>query len=271
MATPTTQIAIERHGAVIRLLHDRPEMRNAESQALLDELDAALREAIADDAVRVIVMGGRGDHFSAGHDLKEAAAKRSGFGVEERWAYEELRYLDYALRIWDCPKPTIAEVKGACIAGGFMVANMCDLIVASDDAFFADPVCRTLAAAAVEVLVHPWVMGLRAAKEFLFTGRRMGAEEAHRIGMVNRVVPRAELEAATMALAQSIAEVPPFALKLTKRSLNRTLDMQGFRAAIAAHFDTHQLSHMTSEFRRTREAGLAGAIARGKTATTEAR
>ncbi|GGG44560.1 enoyl-CoA hydratase [Caldovatus sediminis] len=270
MAT-TTQIAVERRGAVLRLLHDRPEMRNAESQTLLDELDAALREAIADETVRVIVIGGRGDHFSAGHDLKEAAARRAGFGVEERWAYEELRYLDYALRIWDCPKPTIAEVKGACIAGGFMVANMCDLIVASDDAFFADPVCRTLAAAAVEVLVHPWVMGLRAAKEFLFTGRRLGAEEAHRIGMVNRVVPRAELEAATMALAQGIAEAPPFALRLTKRSLNRTLDIQGFRAAIAAHFDTHQLSHMTDEFRRTREAGLAGAIARGKAATTGAR
>jgi enoyl-CoA hydratase len=264
---PTTQIAVERCGPVMRLLHNRPEMRNAESMTLLDELDAALREAAADEVVRVIVIGGRGDHFSAGHDLKEAQVKRAGFGVEERWAYEELRYLDYALRIWDCPKPTIAEVQGACIAGGFMVANMCDLIVASEDAFFADPVCRTLAATAVEVLVHPWVMGMRAAKDFLFTGRRVGAEEALRMGMVNRVVPRLELESATMALAESIAAAPPFALRLTKRSLNRTLDIQGFRAAIQAHFDTHQLSHMTDEFRRNREErGMDGAIARGKAA-----
>jgi enoyl-CoA hydratase len=271
-AATTTQIAVERRGAVLRLMHDRPEQRNAESQALLDEFDAALREAVADPAVRVIVVGGRGEHFSAGHDLKEASAKRAGFGVEERWAYEERRYLDYALRVWDCPKPTIAEVRGACIAGGFMVANMCDLIVASDDAFFADPVCHTLAAAAVEVLVHPWVMGLRTAKEFLFTGRRMDAAEAHRIGMVNRVVPGAELESVTMALAESIAEAPPFALKLTKRSLNRTFDIQGFRSAVAAHFDTHQLSHVTEEFRRNREErGMAGAIARGRAATAAGR
>jgi enoyl-CoA hydratase len=148
-----------------------------------------------------------------------------------------------------------------------MVANMCDLIVAADDAFFADPVCKTLAASAVEVLCHPWVMGLRAAKEFLFTGRRMGAEEAHRLGMVNRVVLRAELEAVTQALAEDIASAPPFAIKLTKRSLNRSADLMGFRAGVMAHFDTHQLAHVTEEFHRTREKGLASAIQRGKAQT----
>jgi enoyl-CoA hydratase len=265
-----TQIAVERRGAVAWLFHDRPEMRNAESSVLLDELDAALGEAVADEAVRCIVVAGKGDHFSAGHDLKEGQARRQAFTVEERWAYEERRYLDYSLRIWDCPKPTIASVQGACIAGGFMVANMCDMIVASEDAFFADPVCRTLAASAVEVLCHPWVMGLRAAKEFLFTGRRMGAAEAHRMGMVNRVVRRAELEAATTALAEEVASAPPFAIRLTKRSLNRTADIQGFRSAVMAHFDTHQLAHVSEEFARMRERGLAAAIARGKAQTTAA-
>ena len=259
-----TQIAVERRGAVAWLFHDRPEMRNAESSVLLDELDQALREASADDAIRVIVIAGKGEHFSAGHDLKEGQARRQAFTVEERYAYEERRYLEYSLRIWDCPKPTIAAVQGACIAGGFMVANMCDLIVASEDAFFADPVCKTLAASAVEVLLHPFVMGLRAAKEFLYTGRRMGAEEAQRLGMVNRVVPRAELEAATQALAEDIAAAPPFAIKLTKRSLNRAADMQGFRDAINAHFDTHQLAHVSEEFRQVREKGLASAIQRAK-------
>ena len=170
-------------------------MRNAESQELLGELDDAVRTATADPEVRVLVFDGKGDHFSAGHDLKQGAAQRANFTVEQRWAYEELYYLEYALRIWDCPKPTIASVQGACIAGGFMVANMCDLIVAADDAFFSDPVCHTLGAAAVEVLIHPWVMGARKAKEMLFMGGRMTAEEAYRIGMVNKVVPRAELEA----------------------------------------------------------------------------
>ncbi|MEJ8570016.1 enoyl-CoA hydratase [Microbaculum marinum] len=252
-------------GPVAYVLHARPEARNAESKRLLDEMDAALAQAVADEAVRVIVLGGQGDHFSAGHDLKEAERERQDFTVEQRWAYEERRYFDYALRIWDCPKPTIARVQGACIAGAFMVANMCDLIVASDDAFFADPVGRTLSAAAVEVLVHPWVMGLRRAKEFLYTGDRMTADEALSIGMVNRVVPRADLDAETQAFAEKIAGTPPFALKLIKRSLNRTFDAQGFRTALAAHFDTHQLSHVTDEFARMRGSGLSGAIGRGRT------
>lgn len=257
-------IEAERLGPVTRLWHNRPEARNAESQQLLDELDVALREAGADDAVRVVVIAGRGEHFSAGHDLKEAQAKRAGFTVEERWSYESVRYFDYCMRIWDFPKPTIAQVQGACVSGGFMVANMCDLVVAADDAFFADPVCHTLAAAAVETLIHPWVMGLRKAKELLFTGERMSSADALAIGMINRRVPRASLEAETLALANRIAAAPPFAIKLLKRSLNRTLDAQGLRTALSAHFDTHQLTHVSEEFRRVREAGLAAAIAKGK-------
>src|SRR5690606_5347006 len=178
-----TDISYETLGAVARICHNRPKNRNAESQRLLQELDDAMRQAAADPDIRVVILGGQGDHFSAGHDLKEAQESRADFTVEQRFAYEERYYYEYAMRIWDHPKPTIAQVQGACIAGGFMVANMCDLVVASDDAFFADPVCHTLSASAVEMLVHPWVMGMRAAKEFLFTGRRMDAAEAHRIGM----------------------------------------------------------------------------------------
>ena len=259
-----TQVAVERRGSVAWLFHNRPEARNAESMQLLDELDHALEAAAHDDTVRVIVIGGKGDHFSAGHDLKEAQTKRAGFTVEERFAYEQRRYLGYAMRIWDCPKPTIASVQGACVAGGFMVANMCDMIVASDDAFFADPVCNTLASAAVEVLCHPWVMGLRTAKEFLFTGRRMSAEEAQRVGMVNRVVKRSDLEIATTELAEKVAAAAPFAAMLTKRSLNRMADIQGFRNALQSHFDTHQLSHVSDEYRRMREQGIAAGISRGK-------
>jgi enoyl-CoA hydratase len=259
-------IAYETLGAVARISHNRPHLRNAESQRLLEELDDAVRRAGADPGIRVVILAGTGDHFSAGHDLKEAQASRSDFTVEQRWAYEEQHYFDYCLTIWDLPKPTIAQVQGACIAGGFMVANMCDLIVAADDAFFADPVAHTLGTAAVEVLIHPWVLGLRKAKEMLFTGERLPAAEAHRIGMVNRVVPRAELEQATLDLAVRIAAAPPFGLKLLKRSLNRGVDMQGMRQALQAHFDTHQLSHVSEEFKAARDRGLGSAIRKGKAA-----
>ncbi len=251
-------------GPVRRITHNRPHARNAESQGLLEELDAALRAALDDDTVRVIVIGAEGDHFSAGHDLKEAQAKRSDFTVEQRWAFEERVYLGYALNLHDCPKPTIAEVSGACISGGFMVANMCDLVVASDDAFFSDPVCHSLGAAAVEVLIHPWVMGARQAKELLFTGGRLTAADAHAIGMVNRVVAKDALRATVDGLAQQIAQADPFAVRLVKRSIDRALDIQGLRASIQAHFDTHQLSHLSEGFQRQRARGLGQAIQDGK-------
>ncbi|WP_157219399.1 enoyl-CoA hydratase [Flavisphingomonas formosensis] len=240
-------LLVERMGPIARLSHARPEQRNAQSAAFLDALDRALGEAVEDPEVRVIVLAGKGDHFSAGHDLRDEETMRHQTTPEVRYAFESVRYRDYCLRLWDAPKPVIAQVQGACVAAGFMVANMCDLIVASEDAFFADPVVGAVAIAGVEVLVHPWVMGLRQAKEFLYAGGRVTAAEALAMGMVNRVVPRAELEATTMALAARIAAASPFALRLMKRSLNRTAEIQGFRAALDAHFDTHQLSHMGSD------------------------
>lgn len=253
-------IEIEQLGPVRRLWLARPELRNAQSQRMLDELDAAVRAAGEDEATRVLLLAGRGDHFSAGHDLKEAQASRAGFTVEERWAYEQQRYFDYCLRLWDLPKPTIAQVQGACVAGGFMLANMCDLVVASEDAFFSDPVTHTMGAVATEVLIHPWLMGLRKAKELLFTGGRLGAAEAHAIGLVNQVVARADLDASALALAERIAQAPPFAIRLLKRSLNRSMDVQGMRQALSAHFDLHQLSHVSEEYQATRRAGLATAL-----------
>ncbi|PIF78108.1 enoyl-CoA hydratase [Variovorax sp. 54] len=253
-------LEIEHHGAVRRILLARDAQRNAQSQQMLDELMAAFDDAARDDTVNAVVLGGKGAHFSAGHDLKQAQAERANFTVEERWAYEELRYFDYSMRIWDFPKPTIAQVQGACVAGGFMIANMCDLVVASESAFFSDPVGHTLGAAATEVLIHPWVMGARKAKEMLYTGGKLSAQEAHAIGMVNRVVPDAELADAALALAQQIAKAPPFGLRLIKRSINRTLDAQGLRTALAAHFDTHQLSHLSEGFLTARDRGLASAI-----------
>jgi enoyl-CoA hydratase len=261
-STQYQDISYEVLGPVARICHARPQQGNAEGTRLLDELDDALEGARRDESVRVVIVGGQGEHFSAGHDVKEAMGRPDI--VEVRYAYEEEKYLGYCLRLWDFPKPTIAQVQGACIAAGFMVANMCDLVVAADDAYFSDPTCMTLASAATEVLVHPWVLGLRMAKEFLYTGRKMLADEAHRIGMVNRVVPRSELETTTLALANDIAKAPPVAIKLLKRSLNKTADIQGFRNAIQGHFDLHELCHTTQEYKAVRAGGLAATIEKTK-------
>ncbi len=256
-------IEVEQIGAVRRIWLNRAAARNAQSKELLDELDKAFTEAEADTGTNVVLLAGRGAHFSAGHDLKQAQSERSSFTVEERWDYESKRYFNYCMRIWDFPKPTVVQVQGACVAAGFMLANMFDLIVASEDAFFSDPVTHTMGAASVEVLIHPWVMSLRNAKEMLFTNKRFTAQDAKDIGMINRVVPVDQLEAEALALAQSIAKAPPFAIQLVKRSLNRSADASGMRQALSAHFDTHQLSHMSNEYRNTNSKGLSAAIDRG--------
>lgn len=256
-------LEIENQGAVRRIWLNRPEVRNAQSAELLQELDEAFVAADRDPTVRAVILAGRGPHFSAGHDLDEAP-KFVTATIEEHYDYEARYYIEYCLRIWDLRKPVIAQVQGAAIAGGFMIANVCDLIVASDDAYFSDPVVQTMASAATEILTHPYTMGLRRAKEFLYLGEKMSAQEAHRIGMVNRVVPRDMLEDEAMEMAQRIAKGAPFAMQLLKRSLNRSADMQGFRNAVQAHFDTHMFGHTTQGFKDLIADGMKTALAKNK-------
>ncbi len=261
-----SDISYEVIGAVARICHNRPGQANAESENLLAELDHALDCAKHDDAIRVVIIGANGKHFSAGHDLMDGMEKRGDYSPEQHWLWESEHYLGNALRIWDFPKPTIAQVQGACIAGGFMVANMCDMLVAADDAFFSDPVCHSLAAASVEALVHPWVMGTRKAKEFLFTGQKLGAAEAKEWGMVNHVVARGELEKFTLELANRIALAPPIGIRMLKRSINRSADIMGFRNSLMAHFDTHILSTSTKEHFEVAAAGMRASMEAAKKA-----
>jgi len=226
--------------AVITL--NRPEVANAQSMEMLDDLDAAWTRAASDDDVRVIVLRGNGKHFSSGHDLKGAAPAPGQISLEWIYTVEARRFLEYSLRWRNVPKPSIAAVQGKCIAGGLLLCWPCDLIVAADNAEFSDPVVH-MGIGGVEYHGHTWELGPRKAKEILFTGRAVTAEEAEKVGMVNRVVPLAELDTATMELARQIAQMHPFALRQAKRAVNQTLDVQGFYAAIQAVFDIHETGH----------------------------
>jgi enoyl-CoA hydratase/carnithine racemase len=227
--------------AVITL--NRPERANAQTMGLLDDLDAAWTRAADDDEVRVIVLRGNGKHFSSGHDLKDRSFPvPDKITLERIYALEARRYLEYSLRWRNVPKPSIAAVQGKCIAGGLLLCWPCDLIVAADNAEFSDPVVF-MGIGGVEYHGHTWELGPRKAKEILFTGRAVTASEAEQVGMVNRVVPLADLETATMDLARQIAQMHPFALRQAKRAVNQTLDIQGFYAAIQAVFDIHHTGH----------------------------
>jgi enoyl-CoA hydratase len=225
---------------------NRPEAANAQNFQLLDELDAAWTRAAEDDDVRVIVLRANGKHFSSGHDLRASEATPDGERpkptVQRVYTAETKRYLGYSLKWRNVPKPSIAAVQGVCIAGGLLLAWPCDLIVAADDAKFSDPVVA-MGIGGVEYHGHTWELGARLAKEILFTGRAIGADEAKAVGMVNRVVPRDELDSATRELAAGIARQHPFALRMAKRAVNQTLDVQGFTTAVQAVFDVHQLGH----------------------------
>jgi enoyl-CoA hydratase len=252
-------VLYELRGSTAVVTLNRPRYRNAQNSAMTYALDGALHRAAMDDAVRVIVLRGAGDHFSAGHDIGspgrdiDVSYPRTTMwpdhvgkpGVESRLNRESEVYLELVRRWRDLPKPTIAMVHGACVAGALMLAWACDLLIASNDAFFADPVVR-MGAPGVEYLAHPFQMSPRLAKEFLFLGDRMSAQRAHEVGMVNRVVPRADLDAVTSEIADRIAAMPPMALTLAKRAVNFAEDEMGLRASIDHSFGLHQLAHAHS-------------------------
>jgi enoyl-CoA hydratase len=242
-------VEYEIHDRVAVLTLNRPDQRNAQNAALLKELDEAFDRAVADREVRVIVLKAAGKHFSAGHDLSNTAQNGPPWnemfgdinenGLLEMYKWELGHFFGYSRKWRDLPKPTIAAVQGACIAAGLMLAWPCDLIVAADDARFGDPVIR-MGIGGVEYQAHTWEFGARKAKELLFTA---GFIDAHRLGMVNRVVPPGELVEATMALAHEIAQMHPHALLMAKRSVNHALDAQGQHNALQAGFETHSLGH----------------------------
>jgi enoyl-CoA hydratase len=239
-----TRIGYDVHGSVATITLRRPEVANALDSATIDELDAALDRADADDAVRVVVLAAEGKHFCSGHDLTELldgsdpwAAMRST--AEGKQRHEQVMYFDRCVRLRDFRKPTIAAVQGACSAAGLMLACMCDLIVAADDAHFSNPVLR-MSGAGVELLVEPWEMGPRKAKEFLLCARTLTADEAERYGMVNRVVPRDKLVAAARAVADEVALVPPITAQAVKGSINAMVDRLGQRDSWRHHFMVHQ-------------------------------
>ncbi|MGS0562564.1 enoyl-CoA hydratase [Microbacterium aurugineum] len=241
--------------AIIRL--NRPQYRNAQNSRVTYALDAAFTRAVDDDSVKVIVLGGNGRHFCAGHDIGtperdiDQSFERKAViwwdhvgaqGVDSRFARESEVYLGMCRRWREIPKPVIAMVQGACIAGGLMLAWSCDFIVAADDAFFQDPVVA-MGIPGVEFFAHPWVTNPRAAKEMLYTGDRMPASRAHELGMVNHVVPLEELEERTLEIAERIGRMPRLGLALTKKAVNQAEDLQGMRAGMDSVFGLHHAAH----------------------------
>ena len=217
-------LLVEDIGSIRRLTLNRPDKLNALDTAMVLALSDALGQAAVDAGVRVIVIAGAGRSFCAGYDLSEESGSDSALdGLTKS--------LDRLLEVFDHPQPIIAQVHGHCLAGGCDLMMMCDLAVASNDAVFGQPEIRFGSTVVAQVM--PWLIGARRAKELIMTGHdRLEAAEAQQIGLVNRVVPREDLEAETMRLAGELALVDPVAMTLTKRAINRSWEAAGFRQAL---------------------------------------
>jgi enoyl-CoA hydratase len=254
-------LLVEHHdeGRILRILLDRPETRNAQNRGLLVELNEAFLAAEADDDVRVVILGATGPTFSSGHDVSPATYRAEAMGPTMHPTYginggtrkgaefrmlQEWHYFYENTRRWrNLRKITVAQVNGKVLAAGLMLAWACDLIVASDDAVFADVVGTRLGMCGVEYFGHPWEFGPRKAKELLLTGDSVDADEAYRLGMVSKVFPVDELADRTLAFARRIAQVPTMASLLIKEAVNQTLDNMGFSNSLQACFNLHQLNH----------------------------
>lgn len=254
-------VLYEAADGVAWIMMNRPSFNNAQNGQMTYALDDAFQRAVNNDAVKCIVLGGLGKHFSAGHDIGTPgrdlhfefdkrlmiAPHTNKPAAELLYTREQEQYLGMCRRWRDIPKPTIAMVQGACIAGGLMLAWICDLIVASEDAFFQDPVVPLMGIPGVEYFAHAYELPPRVAKEFLLLGERMSAVRAEQFGMVNKVVPRDQLKEATAAWANKLAAGSRLGNWLTKQAVNHVEELRGKRSAMDAVFHMHHFAHAQND------------------------
>lgn len=222
-------VTLERLGPVARITLDRPDKLNAIGPNMVTELHKAMDAAEADDEVRVILLCGAGKSFSAGFDL---GTMEEGASADTTRALLQEDF-DIIMRFWRSPKPTVSAVQGYVLGGGFELAMSCDVTIAADDALFGEPEPKF--GSGIVALLLPCLAGPKLAREMLLFGNdRVSAERAETLGLVNRVVPRAELESEAMALARRAALLDATAVRLTKVALNQTCDMMGFDRAMRA-------------------------------------
>ena len=238
---------------VARVVLARPEAANAQDRRMLYELNDAFDRASRDDSVKVIIVAADGVHFSSGHDLRDTSTQADFEPVgpydswtapgQEGWmAAEQEFFMGFCWRWRNLPKPTIVSVQGKVIAGGLMLVWPFDIVIAAEDAQFSDPVVA-FGVNGHEYFVHPYEVGARKAKQMLFTSEAITAQEAYRLGMVNEVVSRDELESYSLEMATKIARQPLMGLKLAKLSVNQALDNMGMWNTIQAAFGLHHLGH----------------------------
>jgi enoyl-CoA hydratase len=237
-----------REGLAVLTLN-RPDKLNAINRPMIEALDRALDAAEADDAVRAIIVVGAGRAFSAGFDLDMELGEGHPDPADVRRAMEN--NFRIIMRFWDCPKVTISAAHGYCLGSAMELAVACDLTLASDDCRFGMP--EVTFGSGIVTMLHPWLAGPKQARYLLLSGDdRVSAQEVRDMGLVNRVVPAAELFEEALQLGRRIAANDALAVRLTKQAINRSLDLAGLREALAQALET-DVTIETSETAESRE------------------
>ena len=251
----------EQTGPIVTVTLNRPQKLNALTDALMHELGNALDAIAADDSIRVVILTGAGRAFSAGYDL---SPREHPLTTVQDWRWHGTASgCDVVMKMWDLPKPVLGAIRGYALGGGCDLVLGCDMVIASEDATFGEPEVRGVSSP--PTLLMPWVIGMKKAKELLLTGDSIPANEAERLGIVNKVVPPDQLEATARALAEKLARVPPISIKLNKAAINRSYEIMGLKSAIAYGAEIFTLLLMTpdsAEFgKKVAEKGLRAALA----------
>jgi len=229
MAARFTTIAVEKLGPIARLTLTRPERANALNATMLGEIGSALDELERDTDIRALIVTGAGAAFSSGFDLKEQMERRPS-GVEA-WQPLLRKDFDTIMRFWHFLRPTIAAVRGPCLAGACELALACDITIATPDAFFGEPELKF--GAGIVAMILPWLVGPKIAKEIILLGAdRIPAARARELGIVNRIVPDDQLDATALAIATHLAAIDPNLVKETKRAINRAYEARNMLAAL---------------------------------------
>jgi len=242
-------VIYEKDGPIARIILNRPDKANAQNSAMVWDVENCLKDAEADYGIKVVVMKANGNGFSAGHDV--GGAPWAGPGFEEfataseaghPWGGQASLFLWPVLHLWEFQKPTIAAVHGYCVGGGTYFALLHDLVIASDDAYFQMPLPQGLGFPGGETMIEPWVMmNFHHAYEYLYLSQTLDAHEAHRLGMVNRVVARDKLDETVEIVARQIAQAPLSVLMGVKAGVKRAWEGMGMRVHIQSHLQVMEL------------------------------
>jgi enoyl-CoA hydratase/carnithine racemase len=240
-------IIYEKEGPIARIILNRPEKANSQNSPMVWEVENSLKDAEADYTIKVVVMKALGRGFCAGHDIRRGGppdypefAEANEAGVP--WAGTERLFLWPVLHLWEFEKPTVAAVHGYCIGGGTYFALLNDIVVASDDAYFQMPLPQGLGFPGGETMIEPWVtMNFHHTYEYLYLSQTLDAHEARRLGMVNRVVPRDQLDETVELVAHQIAQAPLSVLMGVKAGVKRAWEGMGMRVHIQSHLQMMEI------------------------------